>query len=246
MQEDIFNVERRSPKTGQLVRGMSQSKNSQGFSIDPIPIHQQTPQERTMTEDGRGRKQVHPGFRSLLPNENDDQTERYSSRRRNRNRDSEFDPNEESKHYTEDVAGGYYSKHKNPNVDLGEDIKLPFKIYRPCSTLWKNDETGQRNQAGTLTKDSIFIECSEAIDAINNSQRKFNEIEAGEDKPEEAPLHTNNIIKKIFRDIKINAKVNEHCIENKIKNDFKSINIDTFIESFNQTYPQYLTLIQTK
>jgi hypothetical protein len=59
-------------------------------------------------------------------------------------------------------------------------------------------------------------------------------------------LYTNNLLKKIFKDIDIYAKITEHWHLNKIKNDFKSINLDNFIESFNQTYPQYLTMSQVR
>lgn len=40
--------------------------------------------------------------------------------------------------------------------------------------------------------------------------------------------------------------MNACCHQYDIKNDFKSINIDNFIESFNQTYPQYLSIPHVK
>lgn len=50
------------------------------------------------------------------------------------------------------------------------------------------------------------------------------------------------LLKKIFKDIRIDAKMNEYCFVNKIKNDFRSINIDKFIENFVHTYPYYLSM----
>ena len=48
------------------------------------------------------------------------------------------------------------------------------------------------------------------------------------------------LLDKIFKDLKINNKINELWRINSLKNDFKSINIDNFIDNFKQTYPQHL------
>ena len=53
-----------------------------------------------------------------------------------------------------------------------------------------------------------------------------------------------NLLEQIFKEMKINTKINDHWRVNRIKNDFKSINIDNFIENFKQTYPNYLSFSQ--
>lgn len=53
-----------------------------------------------------------------------------------------------------------------------------------------------------------------------------------------------NLLEQVFKDMKINTKINDYWRMNRIKNDFKSINIDNFIENFKQTYPSYLAFSQ--
>lgn len=156
---------------------------------------------------------VDPGFINLAGSEQDYGTEGFERGHRNlRSQNSEFEPNEEYKTEYQDVTSNLvYSKGKESPVGLEEDFKLPFRIYRPCSYLTKTKDTNMELRGSSeLTKDSIYFNTAVNLDAVNNADGKFLENQAERDKLEETPLYTNNLLKKIFKDIDIYAKITEH------------------------------------
>ena len=58
-----------------------------------------------------------------------------------------------------------------------------------------------------------------------------------------------NLVKKIFMDIKIDSKINYHCVMHNIKNDFKCYSLtdsfDKIIQSFTKTHANLLKMNQT-
>lgn len=180
------------------------TSNRPGFSIDPIPTNSQNLENHSSGGRARRKAANQSGYMTLL--QDDDEMDEDSYKPRRRNKDSELDPNEESKHFQEETLG-YTNRYGEQQVGTGDDFKLPFKIFRPCNTLWKTDDSSKA-RSPNLTKDTILFESSENLDAVNNSQsRPLSPCRLPIDTE---PTHTNNLLKKIFKDIKIDAKVNEH------------------------------------
>lgn len=156
---------------------------------------------------------VDPGFINLAGSEQDYAAEGFERGHKHlRSQNSEFEPNEESKMGYQDVTSNLvYSKGKESPTGLEEDFKLPFRIYRPCSFLMKNKDSNlELRGASELTKDSIYFNAAINLDAVNNADGKFLDNQSEKDKLEETPLYTNNLLKKIFKDIDIYAKITEH------------------------------------
>lgn len=89
-----------------------------------------------------------------------------------------------------------------------EDFKLPFKIYRPVSTVWKDSGKRGRDE-GEQEADPIYFECSQNCDGVNNSQSKAAEENRAQGVPQIRD-HTFNLVKKIFMDIKVDTQLNKH------------------------------------
>jgi hypothetical protein len=181
--------------------------------IDPKRAHKPSMNEQIARSPSQRTGFVDPGFINLAGSEQDYGTEGFERGHRHlRSQNSEFEPNEEYKTEFQDVTSNLvYSKGKESPVGLEEDFKLPFRIYRPCSYLTKTKDTNMELRGSSeLTKDSIYFNTAVNLDAVNNADGKFLENQAERDKLEETPLYTNNLLKKIFKDIDIYAKITEH------------------------------------
>lgn len=92
-----------------------------------------------------------------------------------------------------------------------QDFKLPFKIYRPCNTIWEDNYNigGVINQ-NSIVNDTVFFECSQNIDGVNNTQSRMSAEQSQETSIPQVSTHTSNLVKKIFKDVKIDSQLNKH------------------------------------
>ena len=217
--EDIFTVERNcvsrasSPKQQKLL---SKSQNF-GINLNKIPSYNDV-QVRTPS-DRKG--DIHPGLNSFIMTEFDRNDSSSLYQRKMYNKDSENEQIDSRMSVADEGqdTGNYLEK---SSIEAKND-KPPFKILRKCPEVWTKKSTGvyEPNTSGAASMEMFYLHS-----ALNYDENLSEKIK----------LNINVILKKVFREIHIDNKLNNKCYEFGIKNDYKSINIDRLIDSFKQTY----------
>lgn len=110
------------PKSGGISR-------SQSFVIDPKRIPPNNPNERIVMTALDRKGSIHPGLKNLIGTDDDEYVRvNHRKRRRLNSRDSDFEPNEESKLGDHEGADSPLSKQKDAQLGADSDAELPFRI----------------------------------------------------------------------------------------------------------------------
>ena len=182
---------------------------------------EQMRQGQSMLQSPSDRKgEIPPGLHDFISSEfepaNDsmmiDHRNKQSQRSQAADNDSKMDINDQS------MATVNAGDQGTPSYKT-EDA--PFKVIRACPNVWTKKQTGivHNNNNNPMASDMEAFYLHSSLNKDQNASEK-------------SSMQLNTMLKKIFKDIRIDKKMNEYCHANMIKNDFKSINIDQFIQTF--------------
>lgn len=162
----MFNVERTGGSKTNSPNPRSRHHASQSFGIDPKRIPPIGESERMIQSSSQRKGKIDPSLVKMLSENQDEQMDAFSQRNKsNISKDPDYDPNEESKlSFPENFGAMSAAKQKEMLLKAENSTKPPFRIFRPV----KRDTE--------LNKNSIFYDCSESIDFVNNSEGKVLEM----------------------------------------------------------------------
>mmetsp|Transcript_29052 Transcript_29052/g.25693 ORF Transcript_29052/g.25693 Transcript_29052/m.25693 type:complete len:118 (-) Transcript_29052:85-438(-) len=83
------------------------------------------------------------------------------------------------------------------------------------------------------------------MDGVNNAQSKVISDEPETPHVPQVSTHIDNLVRKVFMDIKIHSKINQHCIYHNIKSSNLSDSFEKFIDAFTKTNASLLRMNQT-
>lgn len=219
--EDIFTVEKNygsranSPK---LARG----KGKMGqFRINPSKI------KKSIDTKYERKGEIHPQLSKLISSEFGEREQIQEQQQLSpRSKGFEYDQNDDGKMAVQDQMTENYNNVETFSLSAKVE-QPPFKIIRKHPSVWTKKQTSQNSNSATANMESYYLHSALNRDPILSEKIK---------------MQQQTLLKKIFKEIKIDSKMNEYCVENKIKNDYRSINIDKFIDNFINTYPYYLSM----
>jgi hypothetical protein len=175
----VFNVERTGgPKTNS-PNPRIRTHASHSFGIDPKRVPYIGEAERMIHSSSQRKGKIDPSLVKMLSENQDEQVDVYSQRNKsNKSKDPDYDPNEESKlSYQEGFGAMSAAKQREMLSKMDNNSKPPFRIFRPI----KRDTE--------LNKNSIYYDCSENIDFVNNAEGKVLEMNMKDETIESIPTN---------------------------------------------------------
>lgn len=222
--ERNYNSRSNSPK---LTKSQSKRKN---FALNPTKMKQMNANEPILRSPSDRKGEIHPELENFISSEFDsravDPLQIKEKLRSLKSKDSEFEPNDDSKiGYQESslIVGNI----NEITASMSKIESPPFKVIRQWPKVWTRRHVPNEQSSIAAEMEAFYQHSGLNYDKESSEQLK---------------MQQSIILKKIFKEIRIDTKMNEYWHANYIKNDFKSINIDKFIENFTQTYPYYLSM----
>lgn len=201
-EQNIFGIDKTKyhSRSQSPSNNINQSKSNASFSLNPQKMSEES-------RDEYGNRKVGRGLAQFISSDQDQ--ERSNATRDNRYQNSDVDPNEEFKGANYD-ASNYTPRNKviDPSLLPENSGVAPFKIIRPRPKIWSNVNcfTNDRNPA-----ESDFAHYY-SHSALNSEMRNPHQ-----QKSQRPAFYSHDLLKKIFKQMRIDSKINEYCQASGIK-----------------------------